>query len=174
MTHARTHITHTIHTKNTIIIYDDGYVCMHTTHTHRTKNNHTHTLHTHITHTHTRTYTHIYSHAILIIINNMTISYMHARTHTHTHTQTEQKQPHTHTQKAAPHTPPRNVSFTTSAGNFIVELYWKHAPQTCKNFYVLAERKYYDGQIFHRIIKVCACACVCVCVRVCVCVCMCM
>merc|ERR1719440_528998 len=34
-----------------------------------------------------------------------------------------------------------------------VELYWKHAPQTCRNFAELARRGYYNGIKFHRIIK---------------------
>lgn len=38
-------------------------------------------------------------------------------------------------------------------GSFTVELYQKHAPKTCKNFVELARKGYYDGTIFHRIIK---------------------
>ena len=34
-----------------------------------------------------------------------------------------------------------------------MELYWKHAPSTCKNFAELARRGYYNGIKFHRIIK---------------------
>jgi peptidyl-prolyl cis-trans isomerase-like 1 len=34
-----------------------------------------------------------------------------------------------------------------------VELYNEHAPKTCENFRGLAERGYYDGVVFHRIIK---------------------
>lgn len=37
-------------------------------------------------------------------------------------------------------------------GDFKVELYWKHAPVTCRNFAELARRGYYNGVIFHRII----------------------
>lgn len=37
-------------------------------------------------------------------------------------------------------------------GEIIVELYWKHAPQTCRNFAELARRGYYAGTKFHRII----------------------
>lgn len=33
-----------------------------------------------------------------------------------------------------------------------IELYWDHAPKTCKNFAELARRGYYNGTIFHRII----------------------
>ncbi|KAG2445734.1 hypothetical protein HXX76_000340 [Chlamydomonas incerta] len=38
-------------------------------------------------------------------------------------------------------------------GSFTVELYYKHAPRTCKNFEELAKKGYYDGTIFHRIIR---------------------
>lgn len=31
-----------------------------------------------------------------------------------------------------------------------MELYQKHAPKTCKNFYELARKGYYDGTVFHR------------------------
>lgn len=37
-------------------------------------------------------------------------------------------------------------------GNFVVELYWDHAPKTCMNFAELARRGYYNGVIFHRVI----------------------
>lgn len=65
-----------------------------------------------------------------------------------------------------------DVKFDTSMGSFVVELYNDHAPkvsskgldtpyyaqtsdtnsQTCKNFSTLAQRGYYNNQIFHRII----------------------
>jgi peptidyl-prolyl cis-trans isomerase-like 1 len=45
------------------------------------------------------------------------------------------------------------VVFDTTMGQFVVELYPSHAPRTCKNFVELARRGYYDGTIFHRIIK---------------------
>jgi cyclophilin family peptidyl-prolyl cis-trans isomerase len=48
----------------------------------------------------------------------------------------------------------RNVVLETSMGNIVVELYWDHAPKTCANFAGLAERGYYDGTIFHRVVKV--------------------
>lgn len=38
-------------------------------------------------------------------------------------------------------------------GEFVVELYWKHAPMTCRNFAELARRGYYNDTKFHRIIK---------------------
>lgn len=34
----------------------------------------------------------------------------------------------------------------------MVELYWKHAPNTCRNFAELSRRGYYNNTIFHRII----------------------
>lgn len=40
-----------------------------------------------------------------------------------------------------------------SMGTIVVELYWKHAPKTCKNFAELARRGYYTNTKFHRIIK---------------------
>ncbi len=43
--------------------------------------------------------------------------------------------------------------FETSAGNFEVQLYPQVAPKACENFMALAEKKYYDGLIFHRVIK---------------------
>ncbi|ORX63587.1 hypothetical protein BCR32DRAFT_226970 [Anaeromyces robustus] len=44
------------------------------------------------------------------------------------------------------------VILETTVGNIEIELYWDHAPRTCKNFYELAKRGYYDGVKFHRII----------------------
>ena len=38
-------------------------------------------------------------------------------------------------------------------GAIVIELYWKEAPKTCRNFYELARRNYYNGTEFHRIIK---------------------
>lgn len=38
-------------------------------------------------------------------------------------------------------------------GSITVELYWNHAPRTCKNFAELARRGYYNGTKFHRVIK---------------------
>ncbi|KAG8883504.1 heme binding [Tulasnella sp. 331] len=37
-------------------------------------------------------------------------------------------------------------------GQVTLELYWDHAPKTCKNFSELARRGYYNGLVFHRII----------------------
>ncbi|RWS28958.1 peptidyl-prolyl cis-trans isomerase-like 1 [Leptotrombidium deliense] len=44
-------------------------------------------------------------------------------------------------------------SFGNRMGIITIELYWKHAPKTCRNFAELAKRGYYDGTKFHRIIK---------------------
>ena len=49
---------------------------------------------------------------------------------------------------------PPTVSLDTSMGEIVVELYWKHAPVTCRNFAELARRGYYNNTKFHRIIKV--------------------
>lgn len=38
-------------------------------------------------------------------------------------------------------------------GQVVLELYWKHAPNTCRNFAELARRGYYNNTKFHRIIK---------------------
>eukprot|EP00698_Gefionella_okellyi_P004690 TRINITY_DN14287_c0_g1_i1.p1 TRINITY_DN14287_c0_g1~~TRINITY_DN14287_c0_g1_i1.p1 ORF type:complete len:174 (+),score=17.61 TRINITY_DN14287_c0_g1_i1:81-524(+) len=38
-------------------------------------------------------------------------------------------------------------------GTFTVELYDKHTPKTCQNFFELAKRGYYNGTLFHRIAK---------------------
>ncbi len=35
----------------------------------------------------------------------------------------------------------------------IIELYWDHAPNTCRNFAELARRGYYNKTKFHRIVK---------------------
>lgn len=38
-------------------------------------------------------------------------------------------------------------------GEITIELYWKHAPNTCRNFAELARRGYYNNTVFHRIIR---------------------
>jgi len=48
----------------------------------------------------------------------------------------------------------KRVTIETSLGDVTVELYWDHAPKACQNFYELARKGYYDGTLFHRIIKV--------------------
>ena len=44
------------------------------------------------------------------------------------------------------------VRFTTSAGDFVVELYPDKAPKTVDNFLQYVRDKHYDGTIFHRVI----------------------
>ena len=44
------------------------------------------------------------------------------------------------------------VTLHTTHGDVTLELYYKHAPRTCENFFELAKRGYYDGTIFHRVI----------------------
>jgi peptidylprolyl isomerase len=45
------------------------------------------------------------------------------------------------------------VVIETSVGSIEVKLFPETAPKTCENFLGLIQNKYYDGQIFHRIIK---------------------
>eukprot|EP00742_Colponemidia_sp_Colp-10_P006661 GILJ01007141.1.p1 GENE.GILJ01007141.1~~GILJ01007141.1.p1 ORF type:complete len:180 (+),score=21.68 GILJ01007141.1:60-542(+) len=45
-----------------------------------------------------------------------------------------------------------NVMLQTSMGEIEIELYWRHAPKTCRNFYELSKRGYYNGVVFHRVI----------------------
>jgi len=44
------------------------------------------------------------------------------------------------------------VRFTTSAGEFVVEVYPDKAPKTVENFLRYVTDKHYDGTIFHRVI----------------------
>src|SRR5205823_6893486 len=45
------------------------------------------------------------------------------------------------------------VSMQTSAGEIVFELYEDAAPNTVANFISLAEKGFYNGKIFHRVIK---------------------
>lgn len=45
------------------------------------------------------------------------------------------------------------VILETTQGNIEIELFTDIAPKTCENFVGLIEKGYYDGIIFHRIIK---------------------
>lgn len=45
------------------------------------------------------------------------------------------------------------VLFDTSQGTFMVELYPERAPLTVQHFLKLIEDDYYDGLIFHRVVK---------------------
>jgi len=47
----------------------------------------------------------------------------------------------------------RDAVIETSMGTIVIELYWDHAPKTCKNFYELCSRGYYKNTVFHRVIK---------------------
>jgi cyclophilin family peptidyl-prolyl cis-trans isomerase len=46
----------------------------------------------------------------------------------------------------------RTARFTTNHGEFAIELFEDRAPQTTGNFIELAEKGFYDGLIFHRVI----------------------
>mmetsp|Transcript_10652 Transcript_10652/g.17367 ORF Transcript_10652/g.17367 Transcript_10652/m.17367 type:complete len:164 (+) Transcript_10652:56-547(+) len=45
------------------------------------------------------------------------------------------------------------IQFETNAGTFTVELYHVHAPKTCYNFTELVKIGYYNGTVFHRVIR---------------------
>ncbi|RMZ71313.1 Peptidyl-prolyl cis-trans isomerase-like 1 [Pyrenophora seminiperda CCB06] len=45
-----------------------------------------------------------------------------------------------------------DIALDTTIGTVVVELYNDHAPKTCKNFATLAQRNYFNGLIFHRVI----------------------
>ena len=45
------------------------------------------------------------------------------------------------------------VKFTTTAGDFVVEVYPDKAPKTVDNFLQYVKDKHYDGTIFHRVIE---------------------
>lgn len=47
----------------------------------------------------------------------------------------------------------RTATFDTSAGSFKAELYEDKAPETTKNFIDLANKGFYNGTIFHRVIE---------------------
>lgn len=53
------------------------------------------------------------------------------------------------------HSPPLPLphQIDTTMGSFTVELYYKHAPRTVDNFVKLSDKGYYDGTVFHRIIR---------------------
>ncbi|XP_056293424.1 peptidyl-prolyl cis-trans isomerase-like 1 [Pseudoliparis swirei] len=48
---------------------------------------------------------------------------------------------------------PQTVVMDTTMGTIVLELYWRQAPNTCKNFAELCRRDYYVNTKFHRIIK---------------------
>ena len=45
------------------------------------------------------------------------------------------------------------VKFSTSEGDFVVEVYSDKAPKTVENFLQYVKDKHYDGTIFHRVIN---------------------
>lgn len=47
----------------------------------------------------------------------------------------------------------RTARFTTNHGSFTIELFEDRAPKTTANFISLAEKGFYDGVVFHRVIK---------------------
>jgi cyclophilin family peptidyl-prolyl cis-trans isomerase len=47
----------------------------------------------------------------------------------------------------------RTARFTTNHGEFTIELFEDRAPITTANFIELAEKGYYDGLTFHRVIR---------------------
>lgn len=47
----------------------------------------------------------------------------------------------------------KKVTITTNAGKITLKLFPKIAPKACENFIELAKKGYYDGTIFHRVIK---------------------
>jgi len=56
-------------------------------------------------------------------------------------------------EKAAPKAEPATAVFETNMGNFEIKLATDYAPITSKNFIDLANQGYYNGLIFHRVIK---------------------
>ena len=47
----------------------------------------------------------------------------------------------------------KTVIFETNVGTIELKLYPDAAPKTCENFMKLVEKHYYDGLVFHRVIK---------------------
>lgn len=55
-------------------------------------------------------------------------------------------------QEQAPKGEPATAVFNTSMGDFEVKLATDYAPETSKNFITLAEKGFYNGLVFHRVI----------------------
>ncbi len=51
------------------------------------------------------------------------------------------------------HAEPNRVILHTNQGNIELELFPNVAPKACENFTALVKKGYYDGIIFHRVIK---------------------
>ena len=66
---------------------------------------------------------------------------------------TTQTKPIQETKMAEPTPKATKVKIATSKGDIIVELNEEKAPVTCKNFLQYISDKFYDGTIFHRVIK---------------------
>lgn len=49
--------------------------------------------------------------------------------------------------------PTAKATIKTNYGDIVLNLFGNHAPKTVKNFIDLAEKDFYNGVIFHRIIK---------------------
>lgn len=49
--------------------------------------------------------------------------------------------------------PPSKITIETSKGNIVFETYDADAPKTVENFITLANKGFYNGVIFHRVIK---------------------
>lgn len=49
--------------------------------------------------------------------------------------------------------PTNLVTVSTTAGDFVIELYGNDAPKTVANFVGLADKKFYEGIAFHRVVK---------------------
>lgn len=47
----------------------------------------------------------------------------------------------------------QQVTINTNLGSISIKLFPKIAPKACENFLTLAKKGYYDGTIFHRVIK---------------------
>ena len=47
----------------------------------------------------------------------------------------------------------KQVTMRTNKGDIVIKLYTDVAPKACENFISLSARGYYDGLIFHRVIK---------------------
>jgi cyclophilin family peptidyl-prolyl cis-trans isomerase len=45
-----------------------------------------------------------------------------------------------------------SVSIVTSHGTFLIQLFYRECPKTCRNFVELSKSGYYDGVLIHRLI----------------------
>ncbi|CAM6101801.1 unnamed protein product [Calypogeia fissa] len=46
-----------------------------------------------------------------------------------------------------------SVTLSCTHGDIVIELFWKDAPRTCRNFIELCKAGYYDGITFHKIVS---------------------